>query len=93
MPGMRQSEIVVLSERLHIVGGEGFQFCSKKCVTHFGEDSIPYHPGEKACLDRCTNKLYLGLELAKEARKQFDLKAKRNELPFRWMQELMDADK
>mmetsp|Transcript_78938 Transcript_78938/g.92268 ORF Transcript_78938/g.92268 Transcript_78938/m.92268 type:complete len:104 (-) Transcript_78938:181-492(-) len=88
LPGLRQSEIVVLSEKLHTIGGDGFLFCSKRCITHFGEDAVPYHPGEKACLDRCLNKLYDGFDMAKNQRKEFELLVKKDDMPFAWMRQL-----
>lgn len=88
LPGLKQGEIAILSEKLHTIGGEGFYFCQNKCVTHFGEDALPYHPGEKACLDRCMSKLYNGFDMAKGCRSQFAEKVKNDDFPFQWMKEL-----
>ena len=93
LPGLRPSEVVVLSERLHLIGGQGFLFCQDRCITHFGEDSIPYHPGEKSCMDRCINKIYNGLEMAKEQRKLFDAQLAKETLPFSWMKTLANDHK
>lgn len=88
LPGLKAGEIVVLSEKLHVIGGDGFLFCSKRCITHFGEDAVPYHPGEKACLDRCVSKLYDGFDLAKAQRSEFELLLKKEDMPFSWMKTL-----
>lgn len=87
LPGLSQSEVVVLSEKLYNIGNNGFFFCATKCITHYGEDSIPYHPGEKACLDRCISKITDGLYMAIDVKKQFDEDLKAGKLPYKWMQD------
>jgi hypothetical protein len=87
LPGMTPVKTVVLAEKLYTVGNEGIPYCFKKCITHFGEDSIPYHPGEKSCSDRCLMKLYDSFSLAKEVRRNFNEQLKRQEMPP-WVEQL-----
>ena len=76
LPNARVSQCIVTQElnaaklRLHL--GDCFQ----RCVTHFDEDSLPHHPGEKVCMDRCFAKLGAALHLSKDAKKAFDERAK-----------------
>lgn len=46
--------------------------CFQRCITHFDEDSIPHHPGEKVCMDRCMAKLGAALQWSKDCKKEFD---------------------
>lgn len=87
LPGLTQGQVVVLAEKTYHFAHEGFLFCAPRCVTHFAEESIPYHPGEKACLDRCINKVKLGLEMAIDAKKTFEKQLKNDELPYQWMRD------
>ncbi|ORC89663.1 sTim1 [Trypanosoma theileri] len=91
LAGMPQRDALVLAERLQLITYDGFMHCAQKCITHYGEDSIPYHPGEKACLDRCVSKVYNGLELAKTIKKDFETKVKQGEMPYQWMREAAAA--
>lgn len=76
LPNAKVSQTIVAQElnaakvRLHL--GDCFQ----RCITHFDEDSLPHHPGEKVCMDRCFAKLGAALELSKDAKKSFDERAK-----------------
>ncbi len=80
---------VVLAEKVNSLWNTGLPFCWTKCVTHFGEDSLPYHPGEKTCFDRCMFKLMEGYELAKIARRDTETKAKDDGEPaWKWMRDL-----
>lgn len=88
LPGLTLGQVVVLSEKLHTVGGEGFLFCHERCITHFGDDSIPYHNGEKSCMDRCMSKLYNGFEMARSSRQEFEETVRKGGLPFGWMKTL-----
>ena len=87
LPGIGATQTETLSEKLYIIGNEGMKTCFKKCVTHFGEDSVPYHPGEKACQDRCINKLYDSFVKAKEIRTAFDADIKAGKMPP-WIEQL-----
>lgn len=87
LPGLKQSEVVILSEKLYHVANEGFHFCAKKCITHYGEDSIPYHPGEKTCLDRCVSKVRDGMLIAIERKKLFEEQLRAGEMPYQWMKD------
>ncbi|CCW64365.1 unnamed protein product [Phytomonas sp. EM1] len=87
LPGLSQNEVVILSEKLHHIGNEGFMFCARKCITHYGEDSIPYHPGEKACLDRCISKVRNGMYMAIDIKKKFEEQLKAQELPYQWLKD------
>lgn len=87
LPGLTQSEIVVLEEKLHFQGNQGFLYCTRQCITHFAEDSIPYHPGEKACLDRCMNKVALGMAMAYVTKKEFERQLRSEQLPYQWMRD------
>ncbi|KAG8345437.1 hypothetical protein ERJ75_001597400 [Trypanosoma vivax] len=88
LAGMAQRDVVVLAERLQLVTNEGFEYCMRKCLTHYGEDSIPYHPGEKACVDRCINKVHNGFLLSKSVRSEFESKMKAGDMPYEWMKSL-----
>nr|CCC89648.1 conserved hypothetical protein [Trypanosoma congolense IL3000] len=88
LAGMAQHDVIVLAERQQLVANEGFNYCMRRCITHYGDDSIPYHPGEKACLDRCVNKIHSGLELSRSIRKEFEEKIKKGDMPYSWMREL-----
>lgn len=92
LPGLSQGQVVVLSEKIHNYAGEGFTFCTERCITHFGEDSIPYHPGEKTCMDRCISKLRLGMEMAVESKNNFERRLKAGEMPYRWMRAAASGD-
>lgn len=87
LPGLTQSEAVVLSEKTSHVAYEGFEFCSRRCITHFGEDSVPNHPGEKACLNRCISKLRVGMYLAIDVRKSFEERLGQGDFPYKWMRD------
>lgn len=87
LPGLTQGKVVVLAEKTQHIGVEGFVFCAPRCITHFGEDSIPYHYGEKACLDRCLRKVRQGLDMAIEAKKTFETQLKGGEMPYQWMRD------
>ncbi|KEG06202.1 sTim1 [Trypanosoma grayi] len=88
LPGMPQRDVLVLAERMQLISEGGFMYCARQCVTHYGEDSIPYHPGEKACLDRCISKVYNGLELSRSIKKEFEDRVKRGEMPYQWMKDI-----
>ena len=85
LPGVRSGEIIVLSEKVQTIGNMAFPYCVSKCMTHFGEDSVPYHPGEKACIDRCVGKSTAAFEIAKTRRKMFEEKVQAERLPYKWM--------
>ncbi|AAZ10195.1 Tim10/DDP family zinc finger, putative [Trypanosoma equiperdum] len=92
LAGMAQRDVVVLAERQQLISNEGFNYCMRRCITHYGEDSIPYHPGEKACLDRCVNKIHNGLDLSCTIRKEFEEKIKKGDMPYRWMKEVLSEN-
>uniref|UniRef100_A0A7S1QII7 Mitochondrial import inner membrane translocase subunit n=1 Tax=Neobodo designis TaxID=312471 RepID=A0A7S1QII7_NEODS len=88
-PGLPPAGLIVTSEKVQSATELGFPYCWSRCVTHFGEDSLPYHPGEKTCFDRCMNKLWSGYEIAKDARKATEKVAKESEgMQWKWMQDL-----
>ncbi|KPA79642.1 putative mitochondrial hypothetical protein [Leptomonas pyrrhocoris] len=87
LPGLSQAEAVILSEKLYHISHEGFFFCSKQCITHFGEESIPYNPGEKACFDRCISKVRNGFYMAIDSKKDFEQKLRDGALPYQWMKD------
>ncbi|EAN94952.1 hypothetical protein C3747_20g304c [Trypanosoma cruzi] len=91
LAGLPQRDAVVLAEKLQLITYDGFMHCARQCITHYGEDSLPYHPGEKSCLDRCISKVYNGLELSRQLKKEFEEKVKRGEMPYRWMKEMTAA--
>ncbi|KPI90043.1 hypothetical protein ABL78_0903 [Leptomonas seymouri] len=86
-PGLSQAEVVILSEKLYHINHEGFLFCSRKCITHYGEESIPYNPGEKACMDRCISKVRNGLQMAISHKKDFEHSLRDGALPYQWMKD------
>ena len=90
LPGASIAEAIVVQElnatKLRLALGPCFQ----RCITHFDEDSLPHHPGEKVCMDRCIAKVGAALELSKDAKRAFDERAKDmadTALP-RWIQAL-----
>lgn len=85
LPGLAQSEAIVLSEKLYNIHTKGFKFCSERCISHYGEDSIPYHPGEKTCLDRCLEKVKQGINMAIETKKTFEMDIKKGKFAYNWM--------
>nr|AEV77085.1 sTim1 [Leishmania tarentolae] len=85
--GLTQSEAVILAEKLYHISNEGFMYCTKKCITHYGDDAIPYHPGEKACLDRCIHKVRNGMYMAIDHKKDFEQKLRSGDLPYQWMKD------
>ncbi|AIN99024.1 hypothetical protein LPMP_251610 [Leishmania panamensis] len=85
--GLSQSEAVILSEKLYHISNEGFMYCAEKCITHYGDDAIPYHPGEKACLDRCTHKVRNGMDMAVAQKKEFERLLRSGDLPYQWMKD------
>lgn len=85
--GITQADAVILSEKVHHIAHEGFLFCSRRCITHFAEDSIPHHAGEKACLDRCTSKVRNGLYMAIDHKKEFEAQLRDGALPYKWMKD------
>lgn len=87
LAGISQAEAVILSEKVHHVAHEGFDFCARKCITHFAQESIPHHVGEKACLDRCINKVRNGFYMAIDQKKDFELKLRDGALPYSWMRD------
>lgn len=89
LPGVPPLKQVVLAEKIGAIWTTGMPYCWTKCVTHFGEDALPYHPGEKTCFDRCMHKLMEGVELARSARKVTEATAKDDGLgSWKWMQDL-----
>ncbi|EPY32055.1 hypothetical protein STCU_02999 [Strigomonas culicis] len=87
IPGVAQLDLVIASERLYHTTNEGFEFCLDRCMTHYAEDSIPYHYGEKTCLDRCLAKVDGGMRMAVAAKKDFEKKLKAGEMPYQWMRD------
>jgi hypothetical protein len=87
LAGLSQAEAVILSEKVFHISQEGFFFCAPKCITHFQEDSIPHHPGEKACLDRCISKVRNGFYMAIDHKKEFEQKLRDGALPYQWMKD------
>ena len=90
LPGASIGRAIVLQElnsaKLRLMLGDCFQ----RCITHFDEDSLPHHPSEKVCMDRCFSKLGSSTELSKDAKKDFDERAKdmtENSLP-KWIKVL-----
>ena len=76
LPGATISEAIVVQElnanKLRVALGS----CFERCITHFDEDSLPHHPGEKVCMDRCMAKLGYAHELSKVVKKQWDDRGK-----------------
>lgn len=92
LAGLSQAEIIVLNEKANLFTYEGFYFCAPRCVTHFGEDGIPYHYGEKTCLNRCMSKLKLGLEMAVESKRNFQKEVSEQRLPYNWMRKAAQGE-
>lgn len=88
LPGLAAPKQVTLAEKLHSVRDVAMGYCWGKCITHFGEDSLPYHPGEKTCIDRCFNKVYDGVGMAKEAKARVEETARERPGEWKWMMDL-----
>lgn len=75
LPGAPVSEAICRQEtnaaKLRLALGD----CFNRCITHYDEDSLPHHPGEKVCMDRCFQKLGGALDMSKEQKKLFDARA------------------
>ena len=61
--GVGPAGTVAAAEKLAYVEAECVPLCYAKCIHHSGEDSIPYHPGEKTCVDRCIAKIVNGADM------------------------------
>ena len=61
--GVGPAGTVAAAERLSFVETECMPLCFARCIHHKGEDSLPYHPGEKTCVDRCIGKILQGAEM------------------------------
>ena len=81
LPGLSPTELVATAEQVQLIGNTGMDMCFQKCIKFFGEDSIPYHPGEKTCMDRCTAKLADSYYMAKTIRRQFEDDLKIGQMP------------
>lgn len=88
LPGVGAIDTVIVSEKMQQIGMIGCNFCFQKCVTHFAEESIPYHPGEKSCQDRCLAKIIDGYEIAKQVRQDLEMKIRAGKPVAKWMEEL-----
>lgn len=89
LPGKTLHETIVASEMLNTVhGAKTIDFCWGKCITHFGEDALPYHTGEKSCFDRCASKIRFGFDLSKSLVKEFNAKMADDHTEFAWMKVL-----
>eukprot|EP00744_Colponema_vietnamica_P027800 GILI01041888.1.p1 GENE.GILI01041888.1~~GILI01041888.1.p1 ORF type:complete len:132 (+),score=10.28 GILI01041888.1:52-396(+) len=89
LPGKSLKESIVRAEMLNTTAGsENFDFCWGRCITHFGEDALPYHTGEKSCMDRCMSKIRFGFKLSKDLLKEFNTKMADDETEFGWMKQL-----
>lgn len=92
LPGLTQSEAVILSEKVYHISFEGFNFCMPKCIDHFGEESVPHHPGEQACMNRCISKVRNGLYMAIDHKKDFEQKLREGALPYQWMKDASNGN-
>ncbi|CAD2217333.1 hypothetical protein AGDE_03738 [Angomonas deanei] len=91
IPGVSPTDQVLYSERLYHTTNESYEYCLKKCLTHFQEESIPYHYGEMTCLTRCMSKIKDGFLLAVETKKKFENELKAGEMPYQWMRDARDG--
>jgi hypothetical protein len=80
-------EVVAAQERNSTILEKALGPCFERCIYHFGDDSVPYHPGEKTCMDRCMAKIDRGLALATAAREAWQARLKAGQLP-EWVAEL-----
>lgn len=90
--GLTQSDIIALNERTYHSSYEAYYFCAPRCFTHYGEESLPYHPGEKTCLDRCMWKVKIGAEMATKLKEDFQTELQQNHLPYKWMKQMVPHD-
>jgi hypothetical protein len=89
LPGLGAPQIIAVAEKVQSASDLSIPYCWTKCVTHFGEDALPYHPGEKTCYDRCVTKIWQGYDIAKAARQETESKAKTTDgMGWKWMQDL-----
>jgi hypothetical protein len=92
--GVPMAQTVCVAERNAAMLAQGMPRCFKQCITHFGEDSLPYHPGEKTCHDRCIAKIAEGVDMARAVRLETQQKVmspNKTELFGPWLAQL-DAD-
>ena len=91
LPGLNAPDTLALAEKVAATSDAALPYCWTKCVTHFGDDALPYHPGEKTCFDRCMTKIWLGYDIAKDARLVTEAVARESEgMKWKWMRDLDD---
>lgn len=88
LAGISQADAIILNEKAYNLVYEGFYFCAPKCVRDFSEEGLPYHPGEKACLGRCMEKLKLGTSMALDIKKKLQEDLASQHLPYSWMRDV-----
>ena len=89
LPGLSLAETCTAAERVNTTyGSNTFNFCWGKCITHFGEDAIPYHIGEKGCFDRCFNKVGYTFHMAKTLKEKYNSGLKDGTTAPQWMRDL-----
>lgn len=88
LTGITQGEAIILNEKAYNLVYEGFEYCAPKCVRDFSEEGLPYHPGEKACLNRCLEKLKIGTNMGLDIKKKFQADLAAQHLPYAWMRDV-----
>lgn len=76
LPGLSQTEVVLVSEKNSAIHSEAFPYCYSKCVRSFTEEGYPYFPGEKTCMDRCMSKIAETYNIALSAASSVEEKRK-----------------
>ena len=84
LPPMPPLQLITLSEKLNTIGDMASKYCFKSCVGFFSEDSLPYHYGERTCMERCANKFYESFHLAREVRKKLEESIKAGQYAPTW---------
>mmetsp|Transcript_8144 Transcript_8144/g.10867 ORF Transcript_8144/g.10867 Transcript_8144/m.10867 type:complete len:105 (-) Transcript_8144:77-391(-) len=85
LPPTPPLQLVSTSEKLNAIGEYASVQCFKNCVGYFSEDSLPYHYGERTCVERCADKLYDCFHLSREVRKKLEMKAKARKYSPSWL--------
>jgi len=85
-------EMVIMNEKLASIEGFASPYCFKNCVGFFSEDSIPYHYGERVCMERCADKLYESFQLAKTLRQSIESKVKAGGYTPLWLTQLQQEE-
>eukprot|EP00759_Apiculatamorpha_spiralis_P015360 PhF_6_TR22007/c0_g1_i1/m.31273 len=88
LPPMPPIQLVLTSEKLSTILDVAGPMCFKQCVGYFSEDSIPYHYGERTCMERCADKLYDSFHMARGLRHSVEAKIKAGVYTPSWLSDI-----